>query len=364
LLDMQDKDFDSAIKRFHRVLVSQPKAVRVRLELGRAYFESGDYFDSERQFLFARAGNLPPAVQANVDRYLNAIRELKTLSFGVSFGIASDSNLNAGPAIDSISLYGVPFQLSQTAQANSGVGLAMDANMEWTPRIAKQIKWRTGWLLHRSQYLKTLFDDMTLTGYSGPHITLKRWDFNLLANASRHWFGDHVFTDAYGGSLDATYYVTTRLGLTVGGALNHISYTQFPLQSGNGSSVNLGAFYTPTTASFLQGSANFAWQGAGDLSFANHLQQFGLNYSREFKGGISMGLSPSYSRIDYIGFSSGFNATRKDRQYTMQFTILDRRFDLGGFTPRIIYTYTRNDSNVPLYAFNRNRVEFGVTRSF
>ncbi|MDE2341062.1 MAG: DUF560 domain-containing protein, partial [Alphaproteobacteria bacterium] len=94
------------------------------------------------------------------------------------------------------------------------------------------------------------------------------------------------------------------------------------------------------------------------------LQQFGLNYSREFKGGISMGLSPSYSRIDYIGFSSGFNATRKDRQYTMQFTILDRRFDLGGFTPRIIYTYTRNDSNVPLYAFNRNRVEFGVTRSF
>jgi outer membrane protein len=48
----------------------------------------------------------------------------------------------------------------------------------------------------------------------------------------------------------------------------------------------------------------------------------------------------------------------------MQVGLLDRRLDLGGFTPRILYTYTRNDSRISLFAFHRNRIEFGVTTSF
>lgn len=364
LLDMQAKDYEAAIGHFHRVLVSQPKAVRVRLELGRAYFESGDYFDADRQFQFARAGKSPPAVLANIDRYINAIRELKTLSFGLSVGVASDSNLNAGPAVDSVSLYGLPFTLSQTARANSGFGLAFDANVEWSPRVVKHFKWRTGVVLHRSQYGQTLFDDMTLTGYTGPHITLKRWDINLLGNVSRRWYGDRLYTNSHGASVDATYYVTTRLGLSASGALSHVNYALNPLQSGNGRSLTLGAFYTPTPASFVRVTASFASQGARVPSLADNARQYGLSYSREFKGGISVSLSPTYSRIAYQGFSPGFNNTRRDHQLSGQIGLLDRRFDWYGFTPRVLYTYTRNDSNIPLFSFSRNRFEVGVTRSF
>jgi outer membrane protein len=91
LLDMGDKDHDSAIRRLHRILVSEPKAVRVRLELGRAYFERGDYGNAERQFRFARAGRNPPGVTANIDHYLIAIRSLKRLSFAVSLAVAPDT---------------------------------------------------------------------------------------------------------------------------------------------------------------------------------------------------------------------------------------------------------------------------------
>jgi hypothetical protein len=48
----------------------------------------------------------------------------------------------------------------------------------------------------------------------------------------------------------------------------------------------------------------------------------------------------------------------------MQIALLDRKIDYHGFTPRIIYTYTRNNSSIPLYRFSRNRVELGITRSF
>ena len=364
LLDIQSRDYASAIRHFHKILVSEPQTVRVRLELGRAYFLNGDYYDAERQFRFARAGKLPPNVLANIDKFLSAIRSLKTFSYNFAIAIAPDTNLNAGPATDAVTLYGLPFQLSQSAKANSGVGLAVDTGAEWAPRLTKRIKLRIGAQLHRAQYRNTQFDDMTLSAYAGPHLTLKKWDFNLLGSAARRWYGDHAYSNAVGAGVDATYYVTTRLGISTALSLNHLDYPQNDQQSGSGGSIAVSAFYTPTTASVVRASVVLGRQNATNTVYAFHSQQLSLSYSREFKGGITLSLSPSFTRINYKAPMVAFNATRIDNQYTAQVAVLHRRLDWGGFTPRIIYTYTRNDSSIPLYSFNRNRVEFGVTRAF
>lgn|GEM_PF-1185243 len=364
ILDIGDRDYDSAIAHFHRILVNDPKQVRVRLELGRAYFMKKDYADAQRQFLFARAGHLPPGVQGNVDRFLGAIRSLQTFSYGLSFSLAADSNLNAGPATDSVSLYGLPFQLSPNARANSGIGLSFDSNAEWSPRLGKTLKWRLGTQLHRSQYRQSEFDDMTLGVYTGPHVTLKRWDFNLLGSVSRRWYGDRTYTNSLGGSLDATYYVTARLGLGASTGLSHIDYPQNTFQNGPGHTYGVNTVYTPTPASILRGSATFGLQDAQVAAYANHSQQFGLSYSREFQGGVTVSVAPGYTRIAYAAPLAAFPAARLDRQVSGQLALLDRKIDWSGFTPRLVYTYTRNDSSIPLYAFKRNRVELGFTRAF
>ena len=52
-------------------------AERVRLELARAFFLKGDYDNADRQFRFARAGDIDDKVKANVDRFLTAINRLR-----------------------------------------------------------------------------------------------------------------------------------------------------------------------------------------------------------------------------------------------------------------------------------------------
>ena len=364
LLDIADKDYADAIVRLHRVLVVEPAAVRVRLELGRAYFLNREYENAERQFLFARAGKLPPNVLNNVDRYLIAIRSLRTFTYSFAFSAASDSNRNAGPATDTISLYGLPFQLSQSAKASSGVGLALDAGLEWAPVVKLPLKWRFGTLLHRAQYRQTAFDDMTVAAYTGPHLTLRRWDFNLLGTVARRWYGDRGYLNMAATSADATYFITTRLGLGAALSSNYFTYPQNNLQDGWGHNLSVNFFYTPTPASIVRGSASFGVQGARIAAYASHVQQFGLAYTRESKGGITIGLSPTYTHIDYQAPLAAFNTTRIDHQFSVQVTLLNRRIDWDGFTPRVLYTYTRNASSIPLYTFNRNRVEFGVTRAF
>jgi hypothetical protein len=364
LLDMAARDHHEAIRRLHRILVNEPEAVRVRLELGRAYFESGDYGNAERQFRFARAGNLPPSVVLNIDRYLHVIRGKKTLNFGLTISVAPDSNLNAGPATDTITLYGIPFQLSQDAKASSGVGLTLAANAEWAPRLSSRMKLRVGAQAYRAQYRQSNFNDMTVTSYVGPRLNLRRWEFNLLGNVGRRWYGGKTYTNIAGVGADATYFINTRMGLGAGFNFNHFEYPRNPDQTGNGRNLAFSLFYTPTPSSIVRASMAIGRQEARIASYANHSFQIGLNYTREFKGGITLGLAPTYSRIGYDAPLAAFDIRRIDRQYTGQATLLYRRLDLGGFTPRIVYTYTRNDSSIPLYSFSRSRWEIGFTTAF
>lgn len=364
LLDLQDADYENAIDRFRRILVSEPTAVRVRLEMGRTFFMMGRYGDAERQFLFARAGKLPKEVLANVDRYLGAIRQRKTFSYSVAVAITPDSNLNAGPATDTISLYGLPFQLAPNAKANSGVGLTVDANSEWAPRIGKRTKWRVGTQLHRAQYRQTEFDDMSLAVYTGPLVTFKRWNANLLVTVSRRWYGDRGYATAVGASADATYFLTSHLGVGLNVNVSQISYDLNPLQSGLGKSVNVNFFYTPTAASFVRGAITVGRQDAHIPAYAFDTRQFGLSYVREFPGGLTVGLAPTYTVINYAAPLVAFTAARRNRQYAIQLSLLDRRIHFHGITPRIAYTLIENKSNIELFGFSRSRLEIGFTNSF
>jgi hypothetical protein len=364
MLDMQDKAYGRAIMRFRRILVSEPGVVRVRLELARAFFAKGDFQNAERQFRLARAGKLPEAAIANIDNYLNAIRRLKRYSYNFAVAIAPDTNLNAGPALESVTLYGLPFQLSAEAKQQSGVGLAVNAGGEWAPPITSTLKLRLGGQVNRSQYSATAFDDMLISAYAGPRLTVKRWDFNWLVNASKRWFGDQSYLTAVGSGVDGTYYFSSRTGMSIGVNYNNLQYPRYEVQSGPAVSGAWGFFYTPTTSTLISATTVLSRQRANDSGFSNWSEQMGVSFTDELRGGITLALAPTFTHAVYDTIIPAFGVKRVDNLLTLQITALDRAMDFHGFTPRIIYSFSRNASTVPLYAFSRNRVEMGVTRFF
>lgn len=364
LLDRQDQDYDGAIRRFRRILVDEPKTERVRLELGRTFFEAGDYTSAERQFRFARAGQVPATVVENIDRYLGAIRQRKTLSLDLTLAVSSDSNLNAGPATDTITLYGLPFQLSQNARATSGTGLIGDLRAEWAPRVAPNAKLLIGTQLHRAQYRYSEFNDTTALLYAGPRINLRHWEFNIQGTAARRWYGEQAYTAQYGASADATYFVSSRLGITGALGANYTDYDRNPLQSGAAGFSALSAFYAITPASFLRGSIQVGRQDAKIGGYANWSKLAGVQYARDFKGGFTVGLMPSITRITYDQPLAAFGTTRRDMQLSGQLSLLNRRIDFYGLTPKVVYTYTKNNSSLPIYSFDRNKFDIVFTSSF
>ena len=77
---------DETIASFHAMLVRRPELMRVRLELGRAFFLKGEDGLAKHNFEQVLAGDPPDAVVRNVNRFLSRIRARKrwTMRLGMA----------------------------------------------------------------------------------------------------------------------------------------------------------------------------------------------------------------------------------------------------------------------------------------
>jgi tetratricopeptide (TPR) repeat protein len=364
MIAVQEKDYPLAIHYFHAVLVHHPKVVRVRLELARAFYLKKDYDNAERQFRFARAGNPPPGVRANIDAYLNAIRLARRWTYSLTLGLAPDTNINVGPSVNTVTIYGLPFQLSNNSRPQSGLGLALDASDEWSPPIGPGTHFRLGADFHMLGYQQSAFDDMTLGLYAGPRFVTGKWDISPLITGFRRWYGNQFYNEGIGGSLQVLYYPRPRLGLNAVIGAQDVTYAPPVGQGGPAISGSMGFFYTLDPASTLFGSVSVTRQDAQLNVFSNTAVRIALGFYRDLPAGYTVSVQPSYVFVDYDAALPLFTAPRRDRQWAVQLTLLNRRIDVLGFTPRLMYTHTHNGSDISLYAYDRDQVQIGLTRAF
>ena len=93
--DARDGRLDEAIAAFRAILVDHPELVRVRLELAHAFFLKEEDSLARRHFEQVLAGTPPPAVAANIRRFLDIMRARRRWEAHFGLAAAPDSNLNA-----------------------------------------------------------------------------------------------------------------------------------------------------------------------------------------------------------------------------------------------------------------------------
>jgi len=359
-----EKDYDTAISLFRRILVREPQAERVRLELARAFFLKGDYDNADRQFRFARAGNIDDTVKANIDHFLGAINRLREWTVNFSVALAPDTNQNAATSASQISIFGLPFALDPHARRQSGVGVAGDIGGEWSPLLSDNMKMRVGADAYRVEYSGGQFDDMTISGYAGPQLLFSDWDISVLATGFQRWYANQPYVSGIGGKLAADYGITSNLliGASVGGqAVTNSLITE---QSGPLYSAQAQTTYILSPSSLFQLQAGLNRQDAQIAPYSYSGYWFGGGYQQDLPFGFSAGFQPSYYITRYDEALAAFGKTRSDNAVMLAFTLLNRRFDYHGFTPRFSYVFTEQHSNIALYSYTRSQFQIGVTSLF
>ena len=364
LIAVTEKRYDDAIEDFRFVLVAEPERERVRLELGRAFFLAGDYENAERNFRFARAGELPDEAKTNVDQYLAAIAHLKEWSYNVGAALAQDTNVNGATSVHQVDLYGLPFTLSDNARQKSGAGVAIDVGGEWSPLLFDDTKAKLGGQIHRAEYSGSRFDDMTISGYAGPEFLLTRWQIDTLMTGFRRWYGNTPYSDGIGGRTAARFALYPDLQIGAAVDIQAITYRNVAEQNGTLYSGNADATYTISPSSLVRVSGGIAAQTAKVSALAYTTQWIAFDYYRDLPFGFSALIEPALAWTRYNDPLGAFGIARDDQLWAARLDVLNRRIEYRGFAPRLSFIYTKETSSIVLYRFSRFQVQVGLTRQF
>lgn len=363
-VEVEQKDYDAAIALYRRILAQEPDTERVRLDLARAFFLKGDYDNADRQFRFARAGKIDDTVKANIDGFLSAINRLRQWTVNFSLALAPDTNQNAATSASQVNLFGLPFALDKSARKQSGIGVAGEIGGEWSPLLGDTMKARLGADFSRVDYSGGGFDDMTLSAYGGPQFLFPNWDVSVLATGFQRWFANKDYISGFGGKLALDYGITSNwlVGASLGG--QSVSNDFVPQQSGPLWSGQAQVTYVLSPSSLFQLQLGLNRQDAEIGAYSYSALWFGGGYNQDLPFGFSAGFQPSYFITRYDAALAAFGKSRSDDTVMLAFTLLNRRFDYHGFTPRFSYVFTEQHSNIPLYGFTRSQFQIGLTSLF
>lgn len=362
MLEAQNRFADAAVL-YRAILDEQPGAQRVRLQLARALLFAGDEGGAARALRQAQAGGLPPDVQQVVAQFQGALRAVQPVGGSFELALAPSTNINRATRSNTLDTAIAPLELSEDAQAQSGLGaklagqgfvrLPLSSRLRWTLRASGQ-----GFL-----YRKSAFNDIIVQLETGLEYTAGKSRLQPSIGRSQRWFGGRPFVDTDLASLSWLRALGRRSQLDVSLAVGRSNFRQNDLQDGTSYDLGVGLEHAFDARSGGRLSLTGQRLDARDPGYATTGGGAGLLYYREF-GRTTAFASASLSYLEADGRILLFPSRRVEWLARATIGATLRQASVRGFAPVVRLAYERNISTVGLFDFSRTGVELGITRAF
>ncbi len=359
-------DWGRAATHYRDILASKPELLRVRLELARALYKLKDGDNAKRQFEMVLASkNLPPEVIHNIRNFLSTIYTQKKWSLSVSLSAAPDTNINTATGSDRITLFGLPFELSDEAKKSSGVGLTGDVRAGYRFDIGKGKAIDVGANIRHTEYLNSAaFDQTFVQGQLGPRFYTAKREIRLVGTVGYARFGGREYYKSYGGQISAQRQINDRFKLSGVLSGQQINYKSNSGRNGQVYSLMGQGDYALSRVSAMRAYIGLSKEFTFDQSLENTAYRGGAGYVRELSYGLTVNFKGSFSYRPYKGIAVLYGVKRSDRTYGAGIGFTKRDFTLFGFAPVVGYDYYRSNSNIEFFTYDRHRVNIGLTHIF
>ena len=371
--DARSDLLDRAIAAFRAILVRRPGLVRPRLELARAFFLKEEDTLAKRHFEQVLAGDLPPAVAANIQRLLNIMRARRRWEARFGLAIAPDSNLNAASGTRTIFLdtrYGrLPFTRQGDVAPKSGLGLSVWGGGEYQYPLAPRWRLRSGADASVRKYKGGDFDRHFLSAHLGPRRLIDaRTEASLLATVDRQWTAGMPETDRFGLRLEAKHRLTPRLAMFSRASAVRRNCRDCNHLDGPEGNVSLGASWVALPILRVGGSAGWNWARANSEHWRTDGPRASLGATLALPAGFTVGLRASLQRTEYQGqwfaHSTIDRQPREDETQILSLSVHNRAFTVLGFSPRLSLINEQRETNAQALDYERNRGELSFVRQF
>jgi len=352
-----------------RYIANFPGNQAARLELARGYFVLGDDVRAREEFDIVRKTNPPPSVEANIQRFYDAIRAREsqyktTAGFFAEMGVGRDSNVNGGVNSPNVTLpiFGPVTLTTGTKIADNFAYVAAGGNV--THPIAPGVAlFGAGSADQKLDKDQTTFDQANANLAGGVSVVQDKNLWRLTGSYNELAVGHDWYRKATGVSGEVNHQLDE---LQIVNAF--VQYAKLEYQPPNDvRNADLWAFGAGYRKAFIG-----AWQPLLSLT-ATYGEERDVrsrpDFGRKFWGGRaavavtpapkwSVSAGATYQQSSYDGPDILLLQTRKDKYYGVDASVayaVDKNWSL-----RAEYAYNDNTSNLALYEFKRNMIMFKV----
>lgn len=374
----QTNNFSQAEQAFRKVLDIDPAAGRVKLELAQVLFRQGRIDEAKVFLAQARADNPPQNVRAKIDNILTGIERGRRPVWDVpadpnvsgwevhtSVGVQYDTNINAGPDIDTIFIYGLPFALSDDAKGQEDWTGLVRVGAQHQGAVGKT-RWESSLFLNGAKNKRAdALDNLYLTGSTGPSFRLNQrltLSAPVTGDIVKYGVGKNWYSHSAGFAPRLSYALKENMWLNFGARVNQKIFKQNRDRDSLSLSGSVGAIFKATERDLLRLHVT-AGQETSDLKpFSNDVLSLGASYSRQINDSVGLDLQTSFNASKFDEAQAGYAAARDDEAWNAGVNLTKKIREDISFT--VSGSYTKNKSNLDLFDYDRQRFSFRMNKVY
>jgi len=341
-----------------------------KLELASIAYSLGDTKQAKAQLSEVKSTNPPAKVGDNIDEFIKHIDNKgapKTWQITGSLGYLYDSNANAGPETDSVLLFGLPFTLSDDAKETSDNALQLSLGFNHNKGLTDDISWQNSFSINWTDYRKLdNLDALVISGASG-----LSWRINddwaasvpLVVDWVRIGHDESYYSYSYGIAPQLRYSVNDKLSLKLATTYSKKKYQSSSDRDSDNYSVSPSLNYQINPASYISFGLLAGKEASGIDYYTNDILGINARYGHAFQNGLQASISASYTDKDYEGKEAAYTVARRDKNVRVG---LDLSYKIKEIDSNLVFSvsHTNNDSNLPLYEYDRNQISLSLRKTF
>lgn len=372
---LTDVNLNDSVKEYRSLISKLPENNFIRFQLAETLFYNQEFEAAKTQFEKLRAVNQNPDDISVFNRFIEAIdsKEHWNFSFGASF--LNDKNLANSAKVGTVAVLpnGSKVTYSTPRQSGQGISAWLGADKQWNISNGKYLKF-TSSLNGKYYWDNQYYNDINSSVGLGLGYSNSRWNIEFIPTFQKRWYSGGIsaskslkqYMDTYGFNLSANYWLGQKLKYSVYYDYGYEKYKELNYkQQYNGVSHTLinSITYFPKATQYWALSLDLMKKNAKDKTNAYERIGTRLTWGQEWSWGLSTSTSLGIAKRNY-NEASFFGKKQQNKEFFGSMTLWHKEVHYAGFTPRITYSYTKTDSNIPIYSYDKHQVLFNVSKSF
>ncbi|MDP2804878.1 MAG: tetratricopeptide repeat protein [Gallionellaceae bacterium] len=368
---------DKATLAFERVLAVDPNFAGARLDMARAYFQLGDLVRSKTEFDAVMKQDPPPAARATIAKYLEAIVTIERAkrtrySAYVESSFGRDSNVNNSTSQSQIPVpaFGnLIFTLSPTSMKTPGSYYTVVAGGEASHTLPASWGVYGGLDLRRrgNEQAVSAFDASNVDSRAGVSFIWGESTFRMGTSFSQFNIAHAKNRDAFGltGDWRRNLNANSQVNMFMQHSRNRFADTASQLNNFDQNVAGTGYLYNfegikTSVFSSLNWSSERAMYDRADGNKVGYGLRIGAQ--KTLNGSMEVFSNVGYQIGNYDKQNVAFLAARNDKQYDV--TLGGAWHPNKAWTVRSQASYSKNNSSILIYSFDRLDASITVRRDF